>query len=355
ATQGYTLVRFAQNQFPGTATFTHSIYCRSGDTRGTTDYKHLDNGSWYIQEASNITSNVLGDIPSDATRTIVMYNRDFANGGSTMGIDNSTGQCLAAGSGPDDFWGTSPGYPTDKCYVGITGKILTSPNNCEGSSTFFGVTRTGFTSLQLDPSHPWVFSTVNTLNSPLPSDEIKLRAMPKGSVIGLVWEVTPEREYVLGYELERSMDALTFHRIAQVDKQGRVTYTHDDAYVERGVRYFYRVAQHDALGMVRYSNIAEAILLPSSSQFSYQLYPNPTSGEAYLLVNLPQAGELGFQVYDAIGKLVLRESYTLSAGTHQLSLQEKLAPVASGNYNAFITYGGETFTTRLVKVDRTGQ
>ncbi len=324
-------------------TFPNSTYCRPGDPTASYNYTPLDNGDWEVMPFAGI---------SDATASnhadlqgVTMHNRVVSNA-------TTNGLCPAAGNPGDDYW---PTYPTDQCYVGYnesaTGQ-LTPPNNCEGSNTGFTVTRTGFTQYNLNGTY--YYATVWTINHPLPSDELKLRASVAGQAIGLTWDLTmPEAEYILGYELYRKTENGTFTRIAQIDKQGRMQYTHDDAYVAPNTRYFYQVGQHDVFGNVRYSNIVEAMIPAWGDAFSVQLQPNPLVSEGSLLVNLPAEGALAFAVYDAAGKLVAQHSWSLTAGTHQLDLTPVLAQVAAGNYNAHVTYGGEVKSLRLIKLDHT--
>lgn len=328
------------------ASFTNPTYCRPGDPTPNYLYTPLNNGRWEIMPFSSITAttaSAYNDLSS-----VTMYNR-------VVGNATTNGLCPPAGGGPDDYWGNSPGYPTDKCYVGYnqsgTGQ-LTPPNNCEGSNTGFLVTRTGFNNYNLNGTY--YYATVWTQNHPLPSDELKLRAAPAGQAIRLTWDITqPEAEYILGYELYRKTELGTFTRIAQVDKQGRMQYMHDDAYVAPNTRYFYQVAQHDVFGNLRYSNIVEAILPSRGDGFSVQLQPNPIVTEGSLLATLPAEGALAFTLYDAAGKVVAQHTWTLTAGMHQLDLTPVLAQVAAGNYNAHITFGGEVKTLRLIKVDHT--
>jgi hypothetical protein len=321
--------------------FTNTTYCRPGDPTPTYTYTPLNNGRWEVMPFASITST---NPSADADLAgVIMYNRVVSNA-------TSNGLCPAAGTAPDDYW---PTRPTAKCYVGYnqsaTGQ-LTPPNNCEGSNTGFLVTRTGFNNYNLNGTY--YYATVWTANHPLPSDELRLSAAPAGQAIRLTWNITqPEAEYILGYELYRKTENGTFTRIAQIDKQGRMQYTHDDAYVAPNTRYFYQVGQHDVFGNVRYSNIVEAMLPSRGDAFSAQLQPNPITSEGSLLVNIPTEGTLAFTLYDAAGKTVAQHSWTLAAGAHQLDLAPILAQVAAGNYNAHVTFGGEVKTLRLIKLD----
>jgi len=327
--------------------FTNSRYCRPGDPTPDYTYTPLDNGRWEVMpfdDISAIDPSAHADLAG-----VTMHNRVVSNTPSAL--------CPAPGpgTGTDDYWGDDPGYPTDQCYVGYNqrsgaGDQLTPPDNCQGSNTGFLVTRTGFNNYNLNGTY--YYATVWTANHPLPSDELRLSAAPAGQAIRLTWNITlPEAEYILGYELYRKTENGTFTRIAQIDKQGRMQYMHDDAYVAPNTRYFYQVGQHDVFGNVRYSNIVEAILPSRGDAFSVQLQPNPITSEGSLLVNIPAEGTLAFTLYDAAGKMVVQHSWTLAAGAHQLDLAPILAQVAAGNYNAHVTFGGEVKTLRLIKLD----
>lgn len=318
-------------------------YCRPGDPTPNYSYTALNNGRWRIEPFGTVDATTAGTQAGPAR--ITMYNRVVTNAGS--------GTCPAAGTAPDDYW---PGKPTDQCYVGFNADgtpavRLVNPGNCEGSNTGFTVTRTGFTGAGYNTNGSVLFATAWTQNHPLPAEDIRLAAAPAGSALALTWTVSPEREYVLGYELYRSTDGVNFSRITQVDKQGRTTYHHRDLYVQPLTRYLYRVGQHDIFGNVRYSNTVEAMLPASEGAFSAQLQPNPILTEGYLIATTPAAGTLGLQLYDAAGRLVAQSYYDLQAGTHQIDLSPVLAQVAAGNYNALVSWGGETRTLRLIKAD----
>jgi hypothetical protein len=329
------------------APFTQPPYCRPGDPGASRQYNPLNNGRWEIMPFAAVDATT-PSTPSGPS-SVRMYNRTVTNA-------TTTGNCPAAGTstglpgGSDPVWNN---YPTNLCYVGYnqapTIGLLTPPNNCEGNSTGWDVTRTGFTSYNQNGTY--FYATVIANNAPLPSEDIRLAAAPTGAAIALTWEVSPERPEILGYELYRSTDGVAFTRIAQVDKQGRTRYTHRDEYVKPLTRYFYRVEQHDIFGNIRYSNTVEAMLPGAGESFSVQLQPNPVVTEAQLLVSLPAEGPVSFQLYDAAGKLVVKSDYTLAAGTHTLDLSGILSQVAAGNYNAVVSYGGEVRTIRLIKAD----
>jgi hypothetical protein len=315
---------------------TRPAYCRAPDGASRL-YRTLDNGHWIVQPFDDIIETE----PSTHADLggVTMHNR-------VVSTPNSS-SCPPTGTPNDPYFQNTP---SDLCFVGINYNQLRPPDNCEGSNTGFTVPRTEFSSYSVNGTYQYV--TVYTDLWPLPSDELRLSAAPAGQAIRLTWNITqPEAEYILGYELYRKTENGTFTRIAQIDKQGRMQYMHDDAYVAPNTRYFYQVGQHDVFGNVRYSNIVEAILPSRGDAFSAQLQPNPITSEGSLLVNIPAEGTLAFTLYDAAGKMVAQHSWTLAAGAHQLDLAPILAQVAAGNYNAHVTFGGEVKTLRLIKLD----
>jgi hypothetical protein len=268
---------------------TQSAYCRGPDNVNNRTYVPLDNGHWIVEPFNSLTATIPDPAYTDLAG-VTMHNRVVNNANSSS--------CPPAGTPGDPYF---PNTPSDLCFVGINYDQLDPPNNCQGSNTGFTVPRTGFGSYRVNNTYRYV--TVYTDLWPLPSDELRLSAAPAGQAIRLTWNITqPEAEYILGYELYRKTENGTFTRIAQIDKQGRMQYMHDDAYVAPNTRYFYQVGQHDVFGNVRYSNIVEAILPSRGDAFSAQLQPNPITSEGSLLVNIPAEGTLAFTLYDAAGK-----------------------------------------------------
>jgi hypothetical protein len=333
----YVRVSFSSNTL---GSISHPPYCRTGDNAPNRTYVPLDNGHWIVEPFNSLTATIPDPAYTDLAG-VTMHNRVVTTPNSSS--------CPPTGTPGDPAFGNTR---SDECFVGINYDKLDPPNNCQGSNTGFTVPRTGFGSYKVNDTYRYV--TVYTDLWPLPSDELRLSAAPAGQAIRLTWNITqPEAEYILGYELYRKTENGTFTRIAQIDKQGRMQYTHDDAYVAPNTRYFYQVGQHDVFGNVRYSNIVEAMLPSKGDGFSAQLQPNPITSEGSLLVNIPAEGTLAFTLYDAAGKMVAQHSWTLAAGAHQLDLAPILAQVAAGNYNAHVTFGGEVKTLRLIKLDHT--
>ncbi|MEN2993313.1 MAG: T9SS type A sorting domain-containing protein [Bacteroidia bacterium] len=330
------------------APFNQPAYCRPPDNANRR-YDPLNNGRWEIQPFSDHITTIIagGPIGGPAVR---MYNRRVSNG-------TTDGNCPAAGSNNGLPGGGDPYFPggqyqTNYCYVGYNqggAAPLSSPNNCQAATSGWDVSRSGFTSY--NQNNTYFYATVITYNAPLPIEGIRLTAVPAGRAIALAWEIPQEPEYVLGYRLYRSTDGENFSFIAETDRQGRTLYRHTDTYVQPGVRYFYQVEQYDALGNIRRSNIAEATLSKESEGFSVQVSPNPLGTQGALVVSLPQAGPVELILYDAAGKRVAHETYSLSEGLHYIDLAPILNQLAAGTYSALLYYRGEAVSLRLLKLD----
>jgi hypothetical protein len=75
-------------------------------------------------------------------------------------------------------------------------------------------------------------------------------------------------------------------------------------------------------------------------------YPNPAVNETNVMLDLDQPATVAFEVYDAIGRLVIQdEVYKEESFTHILKL-EGLAP---GMYTVQLKVGNRIMTKRLIK------
>ena len=76
------------------------------------------------------------------------------------------------------------------------------------------------------------------------------------------------------------------------------------------------------------------------------LYPNPAVNETNVMLDLDQSATVGFQVYDAIGRLVIQDqAYKEGSFTHTL----KLDGLAPGMYTVQLKVGNMVMTKRLIK------
>lgn len=87
----------------------------------------------------------------------------------------------------------------------------------------------------------------------------------------------------------------------------------------------------------------------SSSGFDTKgVYPNPASDQLFVNINSPSSQHLDLQVYDAVGKLMYEQAYSLDKGSSILSLETSSLP--NGIYNLLmVNDANELRTERFVK------
>ncbi len=118
--------------------------------------------------------------------------------------------------------------------------------------------------------------------------------------IELIWDAC---QFCDGYEIERSIDAITFVKINDVD------YTSTNL-IDRGLtidqKYFYRIRTYNVLGFSQYtapiSSVAGfQLVLNSTNRLPIQIFPNPS--ESWINVN-ERFDEI--EVFDLVGKSILK-------------------------------------------------
>lgn len=137
----------------------------------------------------------------------------------------------------------------------------------------------------------------------LPVDWLSFTARPLGKTSQLNWSVVQDEAHA-GFTVERSTNASggweDIARVERVGGNGEADYALNDATVNAGTTYFYRLRQEDADGTTDYSPV-ESVTFAAESGLS--VFPNPVSGQ--LTVTMGEA-DLTYRLYDALGKVVLQ-------------------------------------------------
>jgi len=213
--------------------------------------------------------------------------------------------------------------------------------NWHGSTRISDFERTGYNSFS-------EFAIV-TADVPLPVETTPLIAYPIKSqkAIQVQWNSIVEKD-LAKYELEKSLNPY-FNQpelIATLSPLGNnSTYEFLDNKVEWNTRYYYRYKAVDLNGNYRYSNVAEAILLPDGTPMIVQFYPNPMTQEGTLSIITADEGEIDIQIYDALGKLI-KSNRSFVKGYYQLQLTKEM--VSSGVYTYRVIFKDQQVTGKLV-------
>ena len=168
----------------------------------------------------------------------------------------------------------------------------------------------------------------------------------------LVWNTASEKNND-HFNVERSLNGISFVKIAQVKGQGTSSAPTAYALTDVGIgtrasgAVYYRLQQVDGDGTATYSPV-RTITFSKTVALAITLFPNPAATATNLdLTQLP-TGTYQVSLLDATGRVVLRS--TLSAGlTHGLDV----SPLASGTYTVLVRgqNGSEiiNLTKRLIK------
>ena len=157
------------------------------------------------------------------------------------------------------------------------------------------------------------------------------------------------------FDVERSLDGITFAKVGAVAGQGTkasaTTYAFTDAgigpKVAAGLPVYYRLRQVDATGTSSYSPVRTVTFGPAAAAAVLTLYPNPAvSTTALDLSALPATATYQVVLLDAVGRQVRQA--TLSGGLAQTL---NVADLASGTYQVVVS-GTQADGSALRKVLR---
>ncbi|MBJ6109670.1 hypothetical protein JAO73_11645 [Hymenobacter sp. BT523] len=172
--------------------------------------------------------------------------------------------------------------------------------------------------------------------TPLPVTLTQFAAQRTGpGTVRLTWTTALE-QHNAGFDVERSADGQTFHRVAAVAAQGGnrpATYGYND--LDAASSAFYRLKQRDTDGSHRFS----AVVYVAGAGSPYAVVPNPSRGEALQLLGgalAPSAAPLRLSLSNVVGRTVLITPAAPRAELQDL-LSKALGSAAPGVYLLTLT------------------
>lgn len=143
------------------------------------------------------------------------------------------------------------------------------------------------------------------------------------NTVRISWEVASESDNE-GFEVERSMDGISFESIGFIKGRGDATdpleYYLDDQNVSKGQVYYYRLKQIDFDGKFEHFNIV-SLTLKGDKTVLGNFYPNPSSSSSTTIDIYAVADqEWSIEAFDVSGKLVLKSMYQIVEGKNQVEL-----------------------------------
>jgi hypothetical protein len=189
-----------------------------------------------------------------------------------------------------------------------------------------------------------LLSAIDITIHPLPVTLIEFEAATQNQENYLTWSTSSEEKND-HINVERSLDGIHYDVIGTLkgNPSGSNTieyYSFLDQHPLQGTN-FYRLAQYDLDGTVKYSKV---IVLNKSDNNDYNIYPNPFDYETLLKTNLSSVSNKTVQVTNIQGNIIL--SYSLTLGTNQLIIGDVLEP---GIYFVKIQDESSSFVQKIIK------
>jgi hypothetical protein len=194
----------------------------------------------------------------------------------------------------------------------------------------------------------------NTPGCTMPVTLLNFSGEKRGGLNRLSWSTATEINNA-GFELQRSIDGVTFSKLAYVttkaingNSSGVINYNFDDAAPLRGFNY-YRLKQVDKDGKATLTNI---VLIKGDKTNTVQViavYPNPVKDVLNMKLEAPQGQKVTIVITDAVGKVIMQQQGQLVVGDNKL--QVPTSRLAQGTYFVKVTCadGCETAVHKFMK------
>ncbi|MCP4125113.1 MAG: T9SS type A sorting domain-containing protein [Bacteroidetes bacterium] len=183
----------------------------------------------------------------------------------------------------------------------------------------------------------------------LPAELVQLTATPVDNrFIRVDWQTASEVNND-GFELQRSTDGVSFETIGWIEGHGTTAdphdYSYDDAAVNKGIVYYYRLRQFDFDGTYEYSDVVNARLTRDGGNIA--LYPNPVlEQDAVLEMFTPEDVEVDILILNAIGQEIIRDVVVFQSGQNQYRIGSH--NLSAGTYIVNAYWNDELFSEKLI-------
>lgn len=205
--------------------------------------------------------------------------------------------------------------------------------------------------ITLQPGEYYVYLNreVNNFITALPLKLISFSGKRTSSNISLAWTTVNELN-VKQFEVERSLDGITFDKIGIVAANNRTTqsgYSFNDnnqVAVKTNSKLYYRLKILDVDGQFSYSYIALINAVEKSA--SINIYPNPVKGsDLFIQLDESLQSEVQVKIEDANGRLF--QQYKL-AGANNGLIKVDAAKLASGVYILKLKNNKKSITKQFI-------
>ncbi len=196
-------------------------------------------------------------------------------------------------------------------------------------------------------------ASVNLPNILLPVNLKSFSAEKAGERMARLNWVSATEINVSHYEIERSMDVVTFENVGRVSAYGNSTISTAYEFFDKKVPsvrtntiVYYRLKMVDLDGTFEYSDI-RGVNFGNDQSVGVSMYPNPTSQFLNLDISKGSSEEKGeLQVFDALGKLILSKK-VIGSGIETIDMGR----MSNGVYHVVLTQGDQVFKEKIIKID----
>ncbi len=185
--------------------------------------------------------------------------------------------------------------------------------------------------------------------SPLPVSLVNLAANYNAGKANITW--TSLQEHNLdSYEIQRSYDGINFETAGNV-KANNLTSLQQYKFTDNlpainSKNIYYRVRVVDLDYSMKLTNTV-SIKITDWKNNEMVIAPNPSSNGAQIKIKIAKAATGDISVFDAAGKLVLKQQATLLAGSNTVVLNN-ITLLAEGYYTIRLIANNETFSSKLL-------
>jgi hypothetical protein len=152
------------------------------------------------------------------------------------------------------------------------------------------------------------------------------------------------------YEIQRSFDGVNFEYAGTVQANNVSSlqqYKFTDNVSSFSAKYvFYRVKVIEQGNSIKITNTV-SVKLANWKANEMTIAPNPSSTNAQIKINTAKATKGDISVFDATGKIVLRQQASLLAGNNSIILNN-ITTLSGGYYTVRLVANEETFTSKLL-------
>lgn len=227
-----------------------------------------------------------------------------STGSATASVGNGVQPYSYSWSGPNNFISTSD--TITNLAEGIYYINVTDGNNCARVDSV----------------------VINGGASTLPVRFIDFTAVHENDYIALQFKTANEYS-VRHFEMERSVDGLTYEEIGTIMPKGDGSYDFRDKDVEQGRQYYYRVKEISKDGQTLFSNI---VAVQSAGKQLIKIHPTLISHNEINITGMFDFRQTDFSLFDITGRKLFATKVKKS---------KVLIPnLASGNYVGIVTRNG---------------